>query len=465
MAIPAPSGWHPAAARFGTIVTIAITAGNLFGAYKLIAIPTLLFGAGGAGFFVVPYAIMIAPIVYIMYPAIWTAAHAKGYTNAADLIGGSHGVQALGLAVALTGLLACIPYLALQLIGLRIGLAALGIETDGVIGFLPRAGTVLVLVALTYKSGLAGLKSLALIKTGLIFALLLAILIAVPTHVGGYRAMFAAIPADRLILPTSESFDFFTYFTLGLGAALSLWLYPHSIAGTLSAASADTVRKTTFALPVYSLSLGLMALAGFAAVAVGVEKMPEFTASFERYGAIFAVPALIISIFPTWFTYLALAAIILGSVVPAASVSVSTATVCARTIYRDYLHPGCSDARETQVARLLSVLLKIGALLFLFDIPLAQAMSMHLLGGAAMINILPALVSATFGPFWNGRALLAGWAIGLTTSLSLAMAGEWHPIFVFSFFGTAFPCYIAIVALAVNAAVTAVLSPVLKAAR
>ena len=68
-------------------------------------------------------------------------------------------------------------------------------------------------------------------------------------------------------------------------------------------------------------------------------------------------------------------------------------------------------------------------------------------------------------PFWNGRALLAGWAIGLTTSLSLAMAGEWHPIFVFSFFGTAFPCYIAIVALAVNAAVTAVLSPVLKAAR
>src|SRR5262245_41907135 len=72
-------------------------------------------------------------------------------------------------------------------------------------------------------------------------------------------------------------------------------------------------------LPAYSLMLGLLALFGFFALAAGVAHMPEFAQGFKEFGNNFAVPALFLYAFPSWFVGLAFAAIGIGALVPAAT--------------------------------------------------------------------------------------------------------------------------------------------------
>ncbi len=109
--------------------------------------------------------------------------------------------------------------------------------------------------------------------------------------------------------------------------------------------------------------------------------MPEFAGGFKTYGNNFAVPALILSAFPGWFVGLAFAAIAIGALVPAAIMSIATANIFTRNIYREFINPACTDAQESSVAKIVSLLVKAGALVFIFALPLQYALWLQLLGG------------------------------------------------------------------------------------
>ncbi len=57
----------------------------------------------------------------------------------------------------------------------------------------------------------------------------------------------------------------------GLGSALALFMYPHSITATLSSGSRNTIRRNAAILPAYSFVLGLLALLGWVAIAAGTQ--------------------------------------------------------------------------------------------------------------------------------------------------------------------------------------------------
>src|SRR6478735_6393899 len=110
---------------------------------------------------------------------------------------------------------------------------------------------------------------------------------------GGFGKIFAAVPAQKLLLATpgpNTTGAYSAYATLALGSALALFLYPHSITGILSASSGRAVRRNAALLPGYSFMLGLLALVGFFAIAVGVASRPEYTDGFKQFGNNFAVP-------------------------------------------------------------------------------------------------------------------------------------------------------------------------------
>ncbi len=142
-------------------------------------------------------------------------------------------------------------------------------------------------------------------------------------------------------------------------------------------------------LPAYSLVLGLLALLGFMAIAMGVQQMPEFAAGFKRYGNNFSIPALFLAAFPSWFVGVAFAAIAIGALVPAAIMSIATANMFTRNIYREFIHPLCTDARRAGSRRLVSLVVKAGALVFIFALTLQYALQLQLLGGVWIIQILP----------------------------------------------------------------------------
>src|ERR1700752_2423126 len=214
--------WGLAGRRFGTLVTWFLIGGDLYTAYTFIAVPALAFGAGAIAFFAVPYTIMIYPILFLPFPRLWQVCHKHNYITASDFVRGRYGNRWLALAIALTGILATMPYIALQLVGIQVVIGAMGVETSGFSGDLPLIIAFVVLAAFTYTSGLRAPAMIAVVKDLLIYITVFAAIIAVPMHLGGYDKVFAAIPAPKLLLahpPAGPYGSFSAYATLALGSA------------------------------------------------------------------------------------------------------------------------------------------------------------------------------------------------------------------------------------------------------
>jgi SSS family solute:Na+ symporter len=80
-----------------------------------------------SGFFAVPYTVVLYPIIFFFLGRMWSVAHRHGYVTTADIVQGRYGTRSLSLAVALTGILATMPYIALQLVGIQAVLEVVGI--------------------------------------------------------------------------------------------------------------------------------------------------------------------------------------------------------------------------------------------------------------------------------------------------------------------------------------------------
>ena len=343
--------WGLAGGRFGTVVTWFLLGGDLYTAYTFIAVPALMFGAGALGFFAVPYSILVFPIVFVVFPRLWSVARQHGYLTAADFVRGRHGNKWLALAVAVTGIVATMPYIALQLVGIQVVIGALGIGGAGWSGDLPLVIAFVILAAFTYTSGLRAPAAIAIVKDILIWLTVIVAIVAIPIALGGYAKIFAAVPPAKLLLPAppGQSLGLYSaYATLAFGSALALFLYPHAVTGVLSASNRRAISRNAALLPAYALLLALIALLGFMALAASVAKAPEFAPLFKQYGPNAAVPALLLAMFPAWFVGVAFAAIAIGALVPAAIMSIAASNLWTRNIYREFLRPDCTAAEEAQ---------------------------------------------------------------------------------------------------------------------
>ncbi len=106
--------WGLGGRRFGPWITWFLLGGDLYTAYTVIAVPAVVYAIGAYGYFAIPYTIIIYPFLYLTMPRLWAVSHKHGYMTAGDFIQGRYGDRWLELAVALTGILATMPYIALQ---------------------------------------------------------------------------------------------------------------------------------------------------------------------------------------------------------------------------------------------------------------------------------------------------------------------------------------------------------------
>jgi SSS family solute:Na+ symporter len=203
----------------------------------------------------------------------------------------------------------------------------------------------------------------------------------------------------------------------------------------------------------------LIALLGTMAVAAGVKDMPQYAAGFKTYGNQFAVPALFLKMFPGWFVGIAFAAIAVGALVPAAIMSIACANLFTRNIYREYLNPNCSPALEARVAKIVSLVVKLGALIFILELPTAYAIQFQLLGGIIIIQTAPAVLLGLYTSKLNPWALLLGWVAGMASGTWMAWANAFKvSIYPLHILGVIVPCYAAVSSLIVNLVVSLVCS-------
>ncbi|HEU5347228.1 MAG TPA: sodium:solute symporter [Ktedonobacterales bacterium] len=459
--------WGLGGRRFGTIVTWFLLGGDLYTAYTFVAVPALVFGAGAIGFFAVPYTIIVYPFVFVVMPRLWSVCHKRGYVTASDFVRGRYGSSTLALAVAFTGILATMPYIALQLVGIEVVLAAMGIQGD-----IPLIVAFIILAAYTYFSGLRAPAMIALVKDAIIYITIIVAIIVVPiyisSHMGngsgivdGYATMFANVPDTKLLLSPKA----FTVFgTLALGSALALFMYPHSITGVLAANSGRVIKRNAALLPAYSFLLGLIALLGFMALVLGIKGV-------KPYGAQFAVPGLFNLVFPSWFAGFGFAAIAIGALVPASVMSIAAANLFTRNIYKEYFRRNASEREESSVAKFVSLIVKAGALVFVIYLPLQQSINFQLLGGVWILQTLPAVVFGLYTRWFHRWALLIGWFAGMAfgTYMAYLQSSPATPHFASStyslhLFGQVIPGYAAFYAIIVNIVVTTVFSLVFNLA-
>jgi SSS family solute:Na+ symporter len=458
--------WGLGGRRFGTIITWFLIGGDLYTAYTFIAVPALAFGAGAIAFFAVPYTIVMYPILFLVFPRLWHVCHKHHYITAADFVRGRFGNRWLALAVTIAGIVATMPYIALQLVGLQVVIGGLGISGTGYAGDLPLVIAFIILAAFTYSSGLRAPASIAIVKDILIYITAAAAIIVVPLQLGGFGKIFAAVPPQKLLLAApgaNTTGAYGIYATLALGSALALFLYPHSLTGILSASSGHAIRRNAAMLPGYSLMLGLLALVGFFAIAAGVANLPDYTDGFKQFGNNFAVPALFLHSFPAWFVGIAFAAIGIGALVPAAIMSIAAANLYTRNIHREFINKNPTDKQEAQMAKWVSLVVKFGALIFIIFVPSQYAIYLQLLGGILIIQTLPAVMLGVYTRWFNDWALLVGWAIGTAAGAWMFVAANLTPNYPLAFAGYTFPGYTAFYTVILNLAIAVVLTPLFNA--
>jgi solute:Na+ symporter, SSS family len=455
--------WGLGGRRFGTVVTWFLLGGDIYTAYTFIAVPALVYGVGALGFFAVPYTTLIFPILFLVFPRLWEIAHRRGHVTAADYVRVRFGSRMLTLAFAFTGIVATMPYIALQLVGMEVVIGALGFPAEGFVGHLPLIIAFAILAAFTYQSGLRAPALIAIVKDTLIFVTIFGAIVIIPAQLGGYSAIFASVPPEKLTLtPPGEGTlgSYSAYATLALGSALALFLYPHMMTGILSASGGNVIRRNAAFLSAYTFVLGLIALLGYMAIAAGVGSNPAYEGGFKLYGANFAVPALFLESFPSWFVGVAFAAIAIGALVPAAIMSIACANLFTRNLYKEFIRPDCSEADEARMAKIVSLVVKIGAVLFILAIPQAYAIQLQLLGGIWIIQLLPPILLGLYTRSFNATALLIGWAAGtLTGTYMAATQGFVSSVYPLEMFGVTLPGYAALYSVLINFLVAAVLSP------
>jgi solute:Na+ symporter, SSS family len=429
--------------RFGTVVTWFLLGGDLYTAYTFVAVPALVYGVGATGFFALPYTIIVYPLVFIFMPRLWSVSHRNGYVTSADFVAGRYSSRSLALLVALTGLLATMPYIALQLVGIQVVIAAMGVDGDW-----PLVIAFVVLAAYTYQSGLRAPALIAIVKDVLIYLTVLVAVIYIPTQLGGFGDIFSSAsstlagktPVPGSIVPTTTAAQT-AYASLAFGSALALFLYPHALTAVFASKSANTVRRNAVFLPAYSLALGLLALLGFMAIAAGIkEDNPNF-----------AVPDLFLKYFPSWFEGIAFAAIAIGALVPAAVMSIAAANLFTRNVYKAFMKPNAAASEETQVAKYASLVVKVGALAFVIGLPTEYAIDLQLLGGVWILQTLPSVVIGLYTRWFHRWALIAGWAAGMATGTYMAVSLDFKSsVYTLDWFGLDWSAYEALYALAAN---------------
>ena len=458
--------WGVGGRAFGNWAIWFLIGGSMYSAYTFVAVPALTYGAGAIGFFAVPFAIITTPLTFVFTTRAWSVSRRHGFVTHSEFAAARFGSPGLGALVALIGILATMPYVAVQLLSLQAVLRTVGFG-----GEWPLLAAVTVVSVCTFRSGLRAPALLSVVKDVLMAWMLLTAVLVVAMYGGWDRTFriagehFAATgsPADGLLLPATGHLGFLT---LVIGSALAVFVYPHALVAMLAAKDRATVRRNAAALPVYCIALALMAMLGFFALSRGVTPVGGDLNT--------VVPRLIHEYFPSWSAGVAYAALSVAALIPAAVMSIAAANAFTRSIYRPYLRPDASPATEARVSRWVSLIVKFGAAALILAVDPTFSVDLQLIGGVLILQAVPAAFLGLVTGWFHRAGLVAGLLAGLAVSVAMLYdiprtdaAGR---VVAEHFGGASWPLgdgttvYVGVVALLVNLVVTVLATLVLRAA-
>jgi len=455
--------WALAGRKLGPYLAWFLVGGDLYTAYTFIAVPSAAFGKGSIYAFATPYVMTTFAIAMVTMVTLWKMSRRKNYITGVDFVRDRFKSRTLAIAIALTGIVAELPYIALQIVGMRavlqVMLAPYFTSVTGV-SEIALIISFVILALFTFVSGLRGATLTAVMKDVIILITVAAVIIYVPLTIkGGFAHAFqlASTAKPKVSFSTLPSKLTNAYISLFILSALTLYFYPHAINGVLSSRNLKSLRYSTAFLPLYGVGLFLLTL-----FAVLIYAVPSALKVVGGNGTL-VVPALIDATMPAWFTGIAFLGIFIGGLVPAAVMAISQANLLTRNIIKEF-KPDLKPATETRIVKWSSVVFKFLALGFVFIISPTYAISLQLLGGIFVAQTLPSMMLGLYDrSFLNRWALLAGWAAGMGSGIWFTEVANNFGILSTSLMKSPFGLlYIAVVSLAINLFVAYVGSAISK---
>ena len=415
--------WALAGRKLGAYLAWFLVGADLYTAYTFIAIPSAVFLHGSIFMFAVPYVMATFAVAMIVMTSLWKLSKKNNYVTAVDFVRDKFNSRTLAILIAITGIVAELPYIALQIVGMQAVLIVMlqpYFATASTITSVSEFALIVsfvILAAFTFWSGLRGAVLTAVMKDIIILVSVVVIVIAVPLAIkGGFATAFSKAAAAGAISKVSYATlapvlgpAFLSLFVL---SALALYLYPHSINGVLGSKSAKSVRYSTAMLPLYGFGLFLLALFG---ILIFAEPNALAIIASQKNPAL-VVPALIYTTMPGWFAGFAFLGIFIGGLVPAAIMAISQANLLTRNIIKEF-KKDMTPQQEARIAKWASVIFKFLALGFVFVIPASYAIQLQLLGGILIVQTLPPIFMGLYVKWLDKNALIAGWFVGILSGL------------------------------------------------
>jgi solute:Na+ symporter, SSS family len=453
--------WALAGRRLGATLAFFLVGADLYTAYTFVAVPSSLFGKGAIYMFATPYVAITFGVALVFAPRLWSISREKGYVTGSDFVKDRFNSRLLSILVAITGIVALLPYIALQIVGMKAVLFTMLSAYVGSSTTVEEASLIIafvILAAFTFTSGLRGATLTAVFKDLIIWISVIAVVIAVWISLNGnLGAAFADAnnPAKYNTLATKFEPG---YASLVLGSALALYLYPHAVNGVLSTETKHKLRISTSMLCLYGLGLALLAM--FGVLIFANSSALNFVNAQGAGGGIYIVPALMIATLPNWLAGISLLGVFIGGLVPAAIMAIAQGNLLTRNIIKEGKH-NLTEKGETSIAKWAAAGFKFLALGFVFVVNQTYAIALQLLGGVLILQLFPALFLGLYTKWFRKEALIVGLLGGLATGVYLTLAANNFSTLTTVLYTPLDYMYAAIPALAVNLVLAIVITLVL----
>jgi solute:Na+ symporter, SSS family len=408
--------WTVGGREFGTVLLWLLTAGELFTAYTFLGVSGWIYSRGGPTLFDLGGMILMNVVIFFIWPPVWKLGRKYGLQTLPDYFLMQYRSKYLAAFVAVVGVAFLVPYLQLQLTGLGIIVKVASFDAIG------RTPAMLIGIALlagfVFVSGIRAVAWVSILKDFLMIVAVVSIGIWVPRYFfGGIGPMFAALakvkPAYLTMPGATSNLGHTWYISTTLLFITGGCMWPHLFGANFTAKSADTVRRNAIVLPLYSITLGFLFIAGYAAyLAVPGLRDPDL-----------ALLTVVRQSFPAWMLGLIGGAGALTTMVPAAVLLLTSSTLFAKNVYRPIFAPAMTDDQVARLARMAVVALSLISLYFAVYSS-TTLVSLLLLAIAGVGQFFPGVVLGLFWKRVTAAGVFTGMVVGVAGTAFLVLSNQ-----------------------------------------
>jgi SSS family solute:Na+ symporter len=399
--------WTVAGRGFGLLLVWLLMAGEVYTTFAFLGASGWAYSRGGPTLYIIAYLVLAYVVSFYIQPNIWEVGRKYGMQTQSDFFYRRYGSMFLAAFVALVGVVFIIPYLQLQVTGLGIIVNVASFEgisrnTAMIIGVVFVAGFVFV-------SGIRAVAWVSVLKDFLMLFCAVFVGVSVPCiYFGGIGPMFTALAEavpGHLVMPGATGvMGHSWYITTVLMTSFGFYMWPHLFGASFTAKSGNTLRRNAVIMPLYTISLPLIFIIGFASILV----IPGLKSGDM------ALLTIVRKTYPAWFLGVVGGAGAVTAMVPAAILTLTTATLFTKNVYRPLIAPGMTDNQVASLAKAL--VLVISAITLYFAIYSSTTLvNLLLIGYSGVTQFFPGVV---YGLYWR-RVSLAGVFTGMVVGVAI----------------------------------------------